>query len=295
VAGELTVGNANSVLNAIDDGLFPGTLSNFVKHYTNVLAPEDQKLASDYGFSTFDVFVPTPETECVYTSPEIDLGSDQNVRVWVSIESELGPGVTTGTADPDMQICYRSSTDSSSGGDVTTDLISSTGTFSNCIQHYNGSIIPDSQSIANETTNYEVFDNFVYNPYETATYTSPEVDYGADSNILLSLTQGIAAGAGETGTPESTASIDTRTSAGSYDGYESFTSGTFNLRYAKIQMTLNSTTTVSYINALSLVAGCWRDWIIGDINNIRYVQARVNLDTTVGVAKITDFNWTIDQ
>jgi hypothetical protein len=294
VDSDVTVSNANTVLNAIADGDFPGTVDNFVRHYVGVLAPDDKNLASDYGFSTFDVFVPDPEQICVYTSEEIDLGSDQTVRTWGVIESALGPGVTTGTANPTLQICYRSDGDSSSGGETTTDLVSESGTFTNCILHYTGAIIPDSQSLAN-AVDFEVFDNFVYNPYEEATYEAPEVDYGTDSNLKLSLTQGVLAGPGETGSAASTAEIDTRTSSTSYDGFETFSTGTFNLRYAKYKITLNNTTTVGYVNAFSTQADCWRDWIIGDINNVRYIQARIRLDTDEGVAKITDFNWTIDQ
>jgi hypothetical protein len=293
-AGPITVSNANTVLNAVADGLFPGTLDNFVLHYTSVLVPDDQQLASFYDFETFDQFVPTPELICTYTSSEIDLTEDKNVRVWGDIESALGPGVTTGTADPKLQICYRGDGDSSSGNEVSTDLVTSAGTFTNCILHYTGAIVPDSQSTANATSSFEVFDNFVYNPYEQCTYEPPEQDLGADGNVILDIQNGIAIGPGQTGTPDATLKIDTRTSAGSYDGFEVFTAGTFNLRYYKVKLEWSNVGNTSYIDSLAGEIGCWRDWIIGNINDVRYIQARIRLDTTVGNAKITDFNWTID-
>ncbi len=294
VAGPLTVSNVNVVLNAIDDGEFPGTLDNMIQHYTGVLAPESQSLASDHGFSTFDVFTVTPEVECIYTSPEIDLTTDKDVRVWGNIESALGPGMTEGIANPTLQICYRAAADAGSGDDITSELISASGTFTNCILHYTGVITPDSQSLA-DAVGFEVFDQFVYDPYEIAIYEGPEVDYGADNNQKLDLVQGFQSGPGETGNPEVLVEIDTHTTSNSYDGFEAFTANTFNLRFAKLRVTLNSVTTVSKITDFELIAGCWRDWIIGDIENVRYIQARINLDTTVGVAKITDFNWTIDE
>jgi hypothetical protein len=293
-AGPITVSNANTVLNAVADGEFPGTLDNFVLHYSGVLVPDDQQLASFYDFETFDQFVPTPELICTYTSSEIDLTEDKDVRVWGDITSALGPGVTTGTADPKLQICYRGAGDSSSGDEVSTDLVTSAGTFTNCILHYTGAIVPDSQSTANATSSFEVFDNFVYNPYEQCTYEAPEQDLGADGNVILDIQNGIAIGPGQTGTPDSTLKIDTRTSAGAYDGFAVFTAGTFNLRYYKVKLEWSNVGNTSYIDSLAGEIGCWRDWIIGNINDVRYIQARIRLDTTVGNAKITDFNWTID-
>ena len=294
VSGPITVSNANSILSAIDDGEFPGTLDNFVKHYTNVLVPDDQNLASSYDFEVFDQAVPTPEIICTYTSPEIDLLSDQDVRIWGNIESSLLPGVTTGIANPKLQVCYRSSTDSSSGSDVVTELVTSTGTFTNCIQHYNGSIVPDSQSLANVTSSFEVFDNFVYDAYPSCSYEAPEQDFGADGNVNLTLAMGAALGPGETGSADASSLIDHKTSSGSYDGFESYTTGTINARYYKAKVEWDNTTSVSYISDFDAEVSCWRTWIIGEVDNVRYVQARIVSDTSEGLHKITDFNWTID-
>lgn len=291
--GPVQVSNVNSVLNAIDDGAFPGTLDNFILHYTGVLVPDDQKTANQYDFEVFDNFVPTPEQICTYTSSEIDLGSDQDVRVWGDIESSLGPGVSTGTADPKLQICYRSSADSSSGTGDQRDLISSSGTYTNCILHYTGAVVPDSQSLAN-AADFEIFDNFVYNPYENCSYESEEIDLGSDQNIILDIQNNAVSGPGETGTPEHSLKIDTRTSSESYDGFSLFTAGSYNLRYYKVLVEWNNLTNDSFIGSLVTDSSCWRDWVIGNLNDVRYIQARIRLDTNVGLAKITDFNWTVD-
>ena len=85
----------------------PRTTPTFVLHYTGVLVPDSQNLASDNGFETFDKFVVNPEPICIYTAAEFDLTFDDTVRVWADIISALGPGETTGIANPEMQIDYQ--------------------------------------------------------------------------------------------------------------------------------------------------------------------------------------------
>ncbi len=80
---------------------------NFVKHWTGVLLPADQKLASEYtNFEMFDIFVPNPVPQCIYEAGEFDLGFDDTVRVWGDINSQLGPG-RTGLADPKLEVDHR--------------------------------------------------------------------------------------------------------------------------------------------------------------------------------------------
>jgi len=84
-----------------------GTLTGFVRHYTGVLAPDSTSLAGDLGWETFDQFVPNPVAQAVYEAPEQDVGFDDTVRVWADVASALGPGETTGVADPSYEIDYR--------------------------------------------------------------------------------------------------------------------------------------------------------------------------------------------
>ncbi|MEE8534769.1 MAG: hypothetical protein V3S45_01915 [Kiloniellales bacterium] len=86
---------------------WPGTLTGFVKHHTGVLVPDSQNLASDDGFETFDQFVVNPVASATYEAPEFVLSFDDTVRVWGTIISELGPGETTGLADPALEIDHR--------------------------------------------------------------------------------------------------------------------------------------------------------------------------------------------
>lgn len=85
-----------------------GTKSNFYVHWTGVLVPDSTVLASAMtDVQLWDTFVHSPYATCTYEAPEIDIGFDDTARVWGSIDSELGPGVSTGIADPDLEVDYR--------------------------------------------------------------------------------------------------------------------------------------------------------------------------------------------
>ncbi len=86
--------------------LFGGTLTNMIRHWTGVLVPDSQNLASADGWDTFDVFVINPYAICSYEGAEIDMSFDDTIRVWADITSTLGPG-ESGIANPQFQIDYR--------------------------------------------------------------------------------------------------------------------------------------------------------------------------------------------
>ncbi len=86
---------------------WPGTLTDMVKHYTGILVPDSQNLASADGFETFDQFVVNPVASAIYEAPEFDIDFDDTVRVWGDITSALGPDETVGVAAPDFEIDYR--------------------------------------------------------------------------------------------------------------------------------------------------------------------------------------------
>ena len=86
---------------------WPGTLTNLVKHWTGVLFPESTSTIDALGWRVFDEFAPDPQPLCEYEAPEIDINFDDDVRVWADIQSYLGPGITVGVADPQLQIDYR--------------------------------------------------------------------------------------------------------------------------------------------------------------------------------------------
>lgn len=107
---DLTVENAfDVVLSSEQAPRWLGTKTNFLKHWTGVLVPSSTKSASELtNAELFTQFCPYPSASCTYEAPEQDLGFDADgVRVWADISSALGPGVTTGLADPTLSIDYR--------------------------------------------------------------------------------------------------------------------------------------------------------------------------------------------
>jgi len=89
-----------------------GTLTNFVLHHTGKMVPQSQNSADDGAVlwaddTVFEEFVINPYQICIYEAPEIDIDFDDEVRVWGSIESELGLGITTGIADPHLSIDHK--------------------------------------------------------------------------------------------------------------------------------------------------------------------------------------------
>ena len=90
-----------------------GTFQNMVLHHTGKLMVESQDLASVDG--TLDEYVQNAYTNCSYTSPEYDLGSDTKVDLSIITDESLGPEETAGTANVVVSIDYRTSAGSYTG------------------------------------------------------------------------------------------------------------------------------------------------------------------------------------
>ena len=294
VAGPLYIVNLNDILGTYNESDFSsGTLSNFTRHYTGVLLPDSQNIPDEIGFDTFDTFAYNPYALCTYTVPEVDLGSDQTVRVWSDIVSELGPGVSDGRANPKFQIKYRLDGEADVSDTLSTNLISSLGTFYQCILTNNNNIVPQSSTIAS-AEDWDTFDEFVPSQYNSFYYISDEVDLGQDTVMFITPTVVSKVGPGETGTPDIKLQIDYKTAGGSYSGFTDFAGGSITSRYLKFKLIGTSSTNVAYIDSFTLAGEQWENWTVGEVT-ARYFQVRIKLDTSLGVAKITNWDWTIDQ
>lgn len=132
------------------------------------------------------------------------------------------------------------------------------GTLTNFILHQNtGRLVPDSNSLANATTDYSIFDNFVYNPKTTCTYEGAEIDLTFDAtNVRVYATFTASLGPGETGSADPQSEIDYKTASGSYDGFEG--------------------------------------WTVGTLNSVRYIKPRAKILTSTGVAYLEQFNPIVD-
>lgn len=93
-----------------------GTRTNMVLHWTGVLTPQSQSLASALGWEVFDEFVPNAYADCYYEAPLIDKGIDATARIYGDIVSVLGPG-ESGVTAPMLEIDYRLNSGSFDGFD----------------------------------------------------------------------------------------------------------------------------------------------------------------------------------
>lgn len=104
------------IIDQLDHPAWLGTKTNIVEHWTGVIFPQSQNLASADGWDTFDVFVPNPYANCYYEGVEIDTDYDDPVRVWSEITSYLsGIPISGEVANPQFQIDYRLSAGSYDG------------------------------------------------------------------------------------------------------------------------------------------------------------------------------------
>lgn len=127
------------------------------------------------------------------------------------------------------------------------------GTKTNFILHESsGRLVPDSQSLANSTTDYSIFDNFVYDPEIVCTYEGAEIDIGFDAmDIRIYSTYTAGLGPGATGSADPALEVDYRLNADSYDGFESWTVGTVTARFIKQRVSINTGTGAAYLQAFT--------------------------------------------
>jgi hypothetical protein len=91
-----------------------GTLTHMIKHWTGVIYPDSQNLASADGWDTFDVFVMNPFPICTYDDRTVDIGFDGEVRVWQVSAGNIPP-TSVGTFDPAYFIDYSTTAGPYSG------------------------------------------------------------------------------------------------------------------------------------------------------------------------------------
>lgn len=116
----ITVSNNNDVVDSrIEHPRWTGILTNFIKHdVSGRLVPDSNDTAAGDNFNVFDTFVINPKAVCTYEAAEIDLGFDaKSVRLFAEVKAALGPGETTGIADPSLEIDFRDEAQSYDGFD----------------------------------------------------------------------------------------------------------------------------------------------------------------------------------
>lgn len=86
----------------------PPAVFHFLRHWTGVLVPDSTRAAADHSIpELFEQFVPYPQPLCVYETEEIDVGFDDNVRIWGAIDFRLGRGQVSNGIDPQLYVDTR--------------------------------------------------------------------------------------------------------------------------------------------------------------------------------------------
>jgi hypothetical protein len=297
-AYNIDVGNNNSILEYQENEDFAkGTLSNFILHYTGVLYPDSITLASDSSVDVFDHSACTYQECCTYTSPEIDLGTSTAVRVWSDISGGLLPNISSGFFRPDFKIFYRTASDPSGVYEADNDQLvtPSTATLTNCVLHYTGVIVPDSQDLGS-VSGFDTFNNYVPNPYDDWEYELSEIDLGADRNVTVKFEVTTENGPGETGATDATLELDYKAAAGSYDGFEEITGPkAINARYIKLKVKGNTQSGVQKVTEFNTTIDPFIDWQLGTFTG-QYLTFRIKMDTsTQGKGKVTNIQVTADR
>lgn len=116
----LVISQANLVSSVEHEPDWLGTTTNFVRHWTGKLIPDDQNLASSYtNFEWCDTYVPTPYAVCTYVTPEVDTIFDDTLRVWAGAVHALGPGVVVGAANAVLEVDYHTTAGAYDGYETT--------------------------------------------------------------------------------------------------------------------------------------------------------------------------------
>jgi hypothetical protein len=133
------------------------------------------------------------------------------------------------------------------------------GTLVNFIRNpATGNLNPDSQNVAS-ANNFDLFDSYVDTPYAESSYVAPEIDLGSDeiARMFARITTNLHPDAvGETNNSQFWGDYDLTLGYPSYNGYE--------------------------------------EWGVKNFTG-RYVLAKVAVDNTLGVCRLTRFKPTIDK
>lgn len=132
------------------------------------------------------------------------------------------------------------------------------GTLSGFVMHPTGVLVPNSTTLANATSDFTIFDNFVVNPVSAASFTMPTIDLGQNQNLRVYNTQASNLGVNQSGAAASLQfSIDTWLDGATDPGiYTNWGIGYVDFRYINAQITYSGITSgdISYLTDLTLYA-----------------------------------------
>lgn len=107
---DMVVSNQNIVIDATSLVTRHVTLTNMIQHWTGVLYPDSQDLASAGGWGTFDTFVSNPYPVCSAEMDTLDASFDAVFRIWADLHS-FTPPTSAGSAIPALYVDYKKAAD----------------------------------------------------------------------------------------------------------------------------------------------------------------------------------------
>lgn len=130
------------------------------------------------------------------------------------------------------------------------------GVRSGFIKHdVSGTLIPDSNTLAADMSDAELWDEMTHDPVAVCTYTAREIDLGFEaSGTRLWGSLAAELGPGEGGVADPVLEVDYRSSAGAYDGFEEWSIGTADGRYLKAQAKIVPASGVAALISFSFTA-----------------------------------------
>jgi len=239
-----------------------GTLVNLYRHWTGVLVPMGQNLASSY------VQVSAPSAPTLSMVPG---GAIVATTYYAKITYTSVAGETIASPEASLLVILNDllqvASPSATSGAVGWNVYVSTGTGTETLQNATPIAIGSSWTLpttglvsgaaqpSSNTTGWDVFNTFVPDPYLTASYTAPTIDTGYNDNLRAYSTSNVVMGVGQTGLPSYQFMIDTWLTGGSDPAsYEDWTIGYVNMRYLNGQLSLSITAgSVPYITEFAVV------------------------------------------
>ena len=132
-----------------------------------------------------------------------------------------------------------------------------TGTLTGFIRHdVSGTLIPDSNTLAKDMTDAQLWDQMVYDPVATPTYEAKEIDLGFDADgVRVFAEMKAVIGPGESGVADPTLEIDYRDEGDSYDGFEAWpTAAAADFRRLKARAKITTATGVAALKEFKPIA-----------------------------------------
>ncbi|MBN8902826.1 MAG: hypothetical protein J0H19_18735 [Rhodospirillales bacterium] len=244
-----TVGGGKQSLADIDPYTYvvqgppvPGNVRNFVVKQNGNSVNFSWSKVSDYALKGYDIgYAPQGSTDWGDFTMLTEAGSGTEMTnaavppgTWTfgirarDIADQLSPDIST------FDLVVLNNNDTTT---VQKQEPGWAGDLHNFVRHWTGVLVPQSTTLADENSDWTVFDTFVPDPVSEAWYTTPVYDIGYENSLRIYSVNQFQAGPGESSGAAATTQIDAWSSGSDPDVYVPWTIGTIPVRYLKMRIT----------------------------------------------------------